>query len=428
MSTTSRPERGIWRARSSMPWRLASALNDRKYCGGSGGAGTAGGWDRPGLRTAMMSLASVTPPSMGCPSEGQTGHGCSAHDVFAGPPAVHTYTVAKTRSSPLDALPDNAKARLRSAPQPAWIAPMLATLTDERFSRDGWLFEPKLDGERCLAFGRGGTLDLRSRNRKRLNEQYPEIVEAFGRQPTDVFIADGEIVTFENGITSFAKLQQRMHIEHPPLELRRRVPVWLYLFDVLYVDGYDTRRVPLRYRNQLLRHTFDFHDALRYTEHRDKEGEAYYREACRRRWEGVIAKNGDSVYVSRRTRDWLKFKCSLRQEFVIGGYTDPRGQREGFGALLIGYYRGGQLVYAGKVGTGFDRDTLLRLSRQLAKLTRPTSPFVGDDLPRRGVHWVEPTLVAEVAFTEWTPEGKLRHPRFIGLREDKEPTEVVKEG
>src|SRR5207302_1960964 len=330
--------------------------------------------------------------------------------------------------NPLDGLPAEAKARLRKVPQPTWVAPMLATLTDERFSREGWLFEPKWDGERCLAFRHGRDLNLFSRNRKRLNEKYPEIAAAFHRQEIGSFIADGEIVTFKDGVTSFAKLQQRMQVKHPPGDLLRRVPVWLYLFDLLYLDRYDIRQVPLRYRKEVLRNTFEFRDSLRLTEHRDTEGVAYYRTACRRGWEGVIAKNGDSVYVSRRTRDWLKFKCRHEQEFVIGGYTEPQGSRIGFGALLLGYYRGRKLICAGKVGAGFDNDTLHRLSRNLAKLETPISPFEDNGLPRRGVHWVRPKLVAQVAFTEWTREDKLRHPRFLGLREDKRPQDVVREG
>jgi bifunctional non-homologous end joining protein LigD len=324
-------------------------------------------------------------------------------------------------------LPAEAKARLRRRPQPEWVAPMLATLTDERFSREGWLFEPKWDGERCLVFRRGRELSLFSRNRILLNGKYPEITIAFDRQHSVSFIVDGEIVAFKNGVTSFAKLQERMQIEHPSADLLRRVPVWLYLFDLLYLDGYDTRRVPLRYRKKVLRNTFEYKGSLRFTEHRETQGEAYYRKACRLGWEGVIAKDGDSEYVSRRTRDWLKFKCSKAQEFVIGGYTEPRGSRIGFGALLLGYHRGRKLVCAGKVGTGFDRDTLHRLGRKLAQLKTPLSPFAGDGLPRRGVHWVKPRLVAQVAFTEWTREGKLRHPRFLGLRDDKRPEEVVRE-
>jgi len=330
--------------------------------------------------------------------------------------------------NPFDRLPAEAKGRLRKRSLPKWIAPMLATLTDERFSRAGWLFEPKWDGERCLAFRGARELRLFSRNRKSLTGKYPEIVRAFQRQKSECFIADGEIVTFKNGITSFAKLQERMQVEHPSAELLRRVPVWLYLFDLLYLDGCDTRQVPLRYRKELLRNAFDFKDALRFTAHRETEGEAYYREACRDGWEGVIAKHADSVYVSRRTRAWLKFKCSRQQEFVVGGYTEPRGSRIAFGALLLGHYGGRKLLYAGKVGTGFNDDTLRRLGKKLTQLTRRISPFVGDDLPRGGVHWVRPKLVAQIAFAEWTRDGKLRHPRFLGLREDKEPEDVVREG
>jgi DNA ligase D-like protein (predicted ligase) len=330
--------------------------------------------------------------------------------------------------NPLDGLPVEAKARLRRRAQPRWVAPMLATLTYERFSREGWLFEPKWDGERCLAFRHGRGLNLFSRNRIRLNNRYPEIIGALHEQATESFIADGEIVAFKQGVTSFVKLQERMQVEHPSAELVRKVPVWLYLFDLLYLDRYDTRLVPLRYRKQVLRDAFQFRDSLRFTEHCDTEGEAYYRKACSRGWEGVIAKNADSVYVSGRTRDWLKFKCRQSQEFVIGGYTDPQGHRVGFGALLLGVYRSGKLVYAGKVGAGFDNDTLQRLSRKLAQLETPTCPFAEDGLPRRGVHWVKPKLVAQIEFTEWTQGGKLRHPRFLGLREDKRPDEVVREG
>src|SRR5258705_2867873 len=277
--------------------------------------------------------------------------------------------------NPLDELPAEAKARLRKLPQPTWVAPMLATLTAERFSRPGWLFEPKWDGERCLAFRRGGKLNLFSRNRILLNEKYPEITSAFLRQNEDSFIADGEIVAFKNGITSFAKLQERMQVEHPSADLLSRVPVCLYLFDLLYLDRYDTRQVPLRYRKKVLRNAFEFRESLRFTKHRETDGEAYYRKACRSGWEGAIAKNGDSVYVSSRTRDWLKFKCLQEQEFVIGGYTDPRGNRIGFGALLLGFYRRRKLMYAGKVGTGFDHETLQRLARRLALLRTPICPF-----------------------------------------------------
>lgn len=328
----------------------------------------------------------------------------------------------------LDALPARAKARLRLRAQPDWVAPMLATLTDKRFSRQGWLFEPKWDGERCLVFRRGRELNLFSRNRIQLNEKYPEVVEVVYQQEATSFIADGEIVTFEDGITSFAKLQTRMQVRHPSTALLRHAPVWFYLFDLLYLDGYDIRQLPLQYRKEVLRNAFDFQGSLRFTEHRQTEGETYYRKACQNGWEGVIAKNGDSVYVSRRTRDWLKFKCKQEQEFVIGGYTDPRGNRIGFGALLLGFYRGRKLVYAGKVGTGFDQDLLRRLGKKLVRLETAAPPFAENGLPRRGVHWVKPKLVAQIGYTEWTTGGKLRHPRFLGLRQDKRPEDVVREG
>ena len=327
----------------------------------------------------------------------------------------------------LNKLPIEVKARLRRAPQPNWIAPMLATLTQERFSREGWLFEPKWDGERCLAFRRGSRVTLISRNRVRLNDKYPEIALSLHQQGADRFIADGEIVTFQDGVTSFAKLQQRMQVDHPSGQLIRHVPVRLHLFDLLYLDRYDTRRVPLRWRKQVLRDVLDFTGSLRFTEHCETEGEAYYRRACRAGWEGVIAKNARSAYVSRRTRDWLKFKCGMAQEFVVGGYTEPRGSRIGFGALLLGFNRRGKLVYAGKVGTGFDRATLRRLGSRLAQLETGVSPFQAGEPPRGGVHWVKPRLVAQVAFSEWTREGKLRHPRFVGLREDKRAEDVVRE-
>jgi len=305
---------------------------------------------------------------------------------------------------------------------------MLATLTDERFSRAGWLFERKWDGERCLAFRNGHALQLFSRNGKRLNDKYPEIALAFQRQETSSFIVDGEIVAVSGGADRFAELQRRMQVERPPPELVRTVPVRLYLFDLLYLGNYDTRHVALKHRKEALRFAFNFGEALRFTEHREREGEAYYRLACASGWEGVIAKNGVSVYVSRRTRDWLKFKCSREQEFVIGGYTDAQGSRIGFGALLVGFYRGGKLVCAGKVGTGFDTETLQRLRQKLAELETRNCPFADEKLPRRGVHFVKPKLVAQIGFTEWTGRDRLRHPRFLGLREDKNPEQVVREG
>lgn len=304
---------------------------------------------------------------------------------------------------------------------------MLATLVAEPFSLEGWFFEPKLDGERCLALRDGAELRLFSRNQKLLNEKYPELVTAFGKQKLQRFAVDGEIVTFDGGVTSFSKLQQRMQVRHPSEELLRRIPVWIYLFDLLYLDGCDTRQVPLRYRKELLWQALDFHGPICFTEHRETEGEAYLKQACKKRWEGILEKNSQSVYVSRRSREWLKVKCGREQEFVIGGYTDPKGHRVGLGALLVGYYEKGRFVYAGKVGTGFDEELLRRLSKELSRLEVKSSPFTAGTPPTRGVHWVRPKLVAQIGFTEWTHEGRLRHPRFLGLRDDKPPEEVVRE-
>jgi bifunctional non-homologous end joining protein LigD len=188
------------------------------------------------------------------------------------------------------------------------------------------------------------------------------------------------------------------------------------------------RPLPQRERKQILRQLLSFDDPLRYTEHRERDGGTYFGQACRDGWEGLIAKRAAAPYRSGRTRDWLKFKCENAQEFVVGGFTDPQGSRQDLGALLIGYYdRDGQLNYAGKVGTGFSEHVLRQLHQKLSRLERDSPPFDIGKLPRTRVHWVEPRLVAEVGFSEWTTDGQLRHPRYQGLRDDKDPAEVVRE-
>jgi len=312
--------------------------------------------------------------------------------------------------------------------QPGWMDPELATLTRDRFSDPGWIFERKLDGERCLAFRSGQGVRLMTRNQKEDTSTYPEITEALAAQRAGDFIIDGEIVAFDGSQTKFARLQQRLGVRHPGPDLLAEVPVSYYIFDLLWADGRDVRPRPLRERKQILHDLLTFADALCFTEHKDTEGEAYFRQACASGWEGVIAKRADAPYQAGRSRDWLKFKCESGQEFVIGGFTDPRGTRTGFGALLLGYYDPGhQLVYAGKVGTGFSRPTLNSLHATLAGLEQDHPPFDRGRLPRSGVHWVQPRLVAEVGFSEWTTDGELRHPRFQGLRDDKEPADVVRE-
>ena len=311
--------------------------------------------------------------------------------------------------------------------QPGWLDPELATLTQDRFSDPGWIFERKLDGERCLAFTSGRQVRLMTRNHKEDTSTYPEITEALAAQAGS-FIIDGEIVAFDGSQTRFARLQQRLGVRHPGPDLREEVPVYYYIFDVLWAGNRDMRPLPLRQRKQILRSLLTFAGPLRFTEHRDTDGEAYFRQACASGWEGVIAKRADAPYRAGRTRDWLKFKCEAGQEFVIGGFTDPRGTRTGFGALLLGYYDPGhELVDAGKVGTGFTRQTLNSLHATLAGLEQDRPPFDRGHLPRSGVHWVQPRLVAQVGFSEWTTDGELRHPRFQGLRDDKDPADVIRE-
>ena len=329
-------------------------------------------------------------------------------------------------ASVFDSLPVEAGTKLKKVAQPGWVSPMLATLTDERFSREGWIYEPKLDGERCLAFNKDGQVNLLSRNQLVLNASYPELVKALQDQPQGDFILDGEVVAFEGAVTSFEKLQGRMQLKNASEALASDVAVYYYLFDIIYLAGYDLRELPLRYRKELLQETVVFKDPLRFTPHIEREGVAYYRRACQKGWEGVMAKRFDSPYVSLRSRDWLKFKCVSEQELVIGGYTEPRGARSDFGALLVGYYDRGKLRYAGKVGTGYSQETLETLGAELAALQQAASPFV-EEVKETGVHWVKPLLVAQVGFTEWTQYGRLRHPRFLGLRRDKAARDVVRE-
>ena len=312
---------------------------------------------------------------------------------------------------------------------PSWMEPQLATLIHEPFSDPDWVFERKLDGERCLAFAGPDGIRLMSRAKHEITTTFPEIAGALTAQRHGDFVVDGEIVAFDGAQTRFGRLQQRLGIVQPSQRLLDDFPVYYYLFDVLYADGQFTRELPLRERKELLAGLVDFRDPLRFTEYRARDGEDFYAQACHDGWEGLIAKRADGPYQGYRSRDWLKFKCENAQEFVIGGYTDPQRSRVGFGALLLGYYDpGGDLVYAGKVGTGFDTRTLRGLHTALTRLERASVPFKKGHLPSpRGVHWVAPKLVGQVAFTEWTDDGQLRHPRFQGLRDDKEPRDVSRE-
>lgn len=331
-------------------------------------------------------------------------------------------------SEPLQRLSSRERRALRRRSMPDWIEPMTATLVDRSFSDTGWLFEPKLDGVRCLAFRDGERVRLLTRNGKTRHRTYPELVDALSEQPLERFVVDGEVVAFAGGLSSFARLQDRDGIDDPEAARASGIKVYLYVFDLPWAAGYDLRGLALRTRKRLLRDMLSFGgDAIRYGTHRNRHGDDYFRKACSRGWEGIMAKRADAAYAGRRSRYWLKIKCDRRQEFVIGGFTDPQGQRTGFGALLVGYYENDRLRYAGRVGTGFDEAMLADLHAELSDRRRASRAFHDRDIDTRGVHWVRPDLVGEVAFTEWTQDGRLRHPRFLGLRRDKPARDVVLE-
>ncbi|MFF2189613.1 non-homologous end-joining DNA ligase [Streptomyces sp. NPDC058155] len=331
-------------------------------------------------------------------------------------------------SSLLDTLPEDERRRLNHTRSGALLAsaPMLATLTDRRVFGDGWIFERKLDGVRVLAVRDASGVRLLSRSGRRLNATYPEIVDALAAQECEDFTVDGEVVAFTHGRTDFALLQQRMGISDARRALASGVAVTYYLFDLLRLDGADLTAITLRSRKSLLRRALTYRAPLRFTPHRNAGGQELLDRACADGWEGLIVKRAAGRYEPRRSTGWLKLKCEQGQEFVIGGYTEPSGSRVGFGALLLGHYEDGRLRYAGKVGTGYDRATLVDLRRRLDEAAVPGSPFA-DAVKERAPHWSEPRLVAQIAFTEWTRDGMLRHPRFLGLREDKEPRDVVRE-
>jgi bifunctional non-homologous end joining protein LigD len=319
---------------------------------------------------------------------------------------------------------------LRQRPQPTWMPPMLATLADDPPPVGGWIYEPKLDGVRVLVFASQGRVRLFSRNRKPLDAAYPELVEALSVAVRGDAVLDGEVVAIDpkRGVSSFALLQQRMQLRDAVRAARSGVAVTLYLFDILHYEGFDLTGLPLVDRKSVLRDVVWYDDPIRFTPFRTSGSARMYRDACARGAEGIIAKRADSRYVGTRSPEWLKIKCVLQQEFVIGGYTEPQGSRERLGALLVGYYDGDVLRYAGKVGTGYDRMTLEMLHQKLTPLHRRTSPFAPGPLPAGTVQWVTPKLVAQIGYGEWTEAGLLRHPRFLGLRTDKAARDVRREG
>ncbi len=286
---------------------------------------------------------------------------------------------------------------------PDWVVPMAATLTQERFTGPEWIFERKLDGIRVLAFKHGTDVRLLSRNKLPLNDAYPSVVDSLNALPVRDIILDGE--------ATGAWGRQGRFTYH--------------VFDILWLDGRDVTSLTLEERQALLKKVH-FRSPVGRVEALDDDKP--WERACAEGWEGVIAKRRDSKYEHRRSPHWLKMKCEASQELVVGGFTDPQGQRVGLGALLVGYFEGGDLVFAGKVGTGLDTKLLLDLRGRLNDLEIPKTPFTkAVGLPRLRAHWVKPEIVVQVAFIEWTGHNKMRHPRLLGVRFDKAAREVVRE-
>lgn len=286
---------------------------------------------------------------------------------------------------------------------PAWMEPMAATLTRERFTGPEWVFERKLDGIRLLAFKQGSEVRLLSRNRLPQNAHYPTIVSAIAALPVGDVILDGEAT----GVWS------------------TRDPLGYHVFDLLWLDGRDLTPLPLAERHAELSR-LPLQPPLQRVPRLDDP--APWELAQREGWEGVVAKRVDAPYEHRRSPHWLKMKVEASQELVVGGFTEPRGKRIGLGALLVGYFEEGHFVFAGKLGTGFDSQLLRTLREKLDKSEMATCPFTrGAGLPRKDVHWVKPELVVQVAFMEWTQHGKLRHPRLLGLRTDKPASSVTRD-
>jgi len=317
---------------------------------------------------------------------------------------------------------------VRRRAMPAFTPLMLATLAKNAFSDPAWVFEAKLDGQRSLLWKRRTIVRLITRNQKDRTSHYPDLVEAVRRDDTAALIADGEIVAFRGDVTSFSRLQERMQNARPSAAQVAAVPVLFYLFDLIWFDGYDLSALPLLVRKSVLRPAITFEDPIRFSEHLEEEGEVAFRAACEKGWEGLIAKRASAPYTHTRSKDWLKFKCVNEQELVVLGWTDPHGARSGLGALLVGYHEDGELRFGGKVGTGFGERELAMLTARLGPLEQSAPPVADTKgLSMKGVHWARPELVAQVGFSEWTPDGNLRHPRYVGLRDDKRPEQVVRE-
>jgi bifunctional non-homologous end joining protein LigD len=310
----------------------------------------------------------------------------------------------------------------RKAAMPSRIEPMLAISTDQPFSDPGWLFEIKWDGVRALCRVMDGRIEIHSRTGRVMTEQYPELEALPGCLGAKQAILDGEIVVLDKrGHSDFECLQERMHVRAPSARLLSKSPVTCYIFDLLYSDGYDLRESPLVQRKELLRRLLDAGNSVRYSDHQPEHGKELFELAREQGLEGIIAKHAHSPYVSGRSPYWVKLKARKELDAVVGGWTEPRGSREYFGALLLGLYQGKNLRFIGHVGTGFNQANQKVIHSDLSKQTSSACPFEAVPETNEKAYWVKPRLVARVQYSGWTQERRLREPVFVGLRADANP-------
>jgi bifunctional non-homologous end joining protein LigD len=322
-------------------------------------------------------------------------------------------------------------------PMPTTIHPMLATPVDQPFDGPEWLFEIKWDGYRAIAFIENGKSRLVSRNQNELTARFPELKDLPKFVHAKTAILDGEVVALDDeGRASFSLMQQRTGFRAGGRRSAANadVPVLYYAFDLLYLDGYDWRKLPLEERKKKLASILITGDALRYSDHYEKQGKALFEMARAKGLEGILAKKRDSIYQERRSTDWLKIKITHRLEAVIGGYTEPEGSRAHFGSIVLGLYdKQGRLIHVGQAGSGFDQKSLDEIWKLLKKRETKKNPFYGEVEALRKLTWVKPELVAEIEYAEWTGGAsggsgpKLRAPVFLGLRDDKDPKDCLLE-
>jgi bifunctional non-homologous end joining protein LigD len=320
---------------------------------------------------------------------------------------------------------------------PTAIHPMLALSINEPFDGDDWLFEIKWDGYRAVAFLENGEARLVSRNQNDLTPRYPELKDLPQSVKAKTAILDGEVVALdEQGRASFSLMQQRTGFRPHGRRgaTNADVPVLYYAFDLLYLDGYDWRKMPLAERKKKLHSIVEVGDSLRYSDHYEREGKALFEVARTKGLEGILAKKRDSIYQERRSSEWLKIKITHRVECVIGGYTEPEGSRAHFGSIVLGLYdKQGRLIHVGQAGSGFNQKSLAEIWEMLKKRETKKNPFYGEVEALRKVFWVRPDLVAEIEYAEWTggtnsgSGPKLRAPVFQGLRDDKDAKECLLE-